>query len=221
MQPELAIFDCDGTLADSEASIVDAVAAAFAEHELEYPGREAIVAHIGLSLGGFLGQVAPGLAAARQARILDSYRDHFARLREERGVDPLFPGIGQLLTELHEARVLLGVATGKSRRGLMNFLDAHQLTGLFSTLQTADDAPSKPHPAMVLRALDETGTRTDRAVMIGDTTFDMGAAVNAGVTAIGVEWGHHSRPQLLGAGADWIARDASELRRGLFAPEAG
>lgn len=212
MAPRLAIFDCDGTLADSESSIVDAVHSAFATHGLEQPTRDQIVSRIGLSLGDFLADVAPGLSPADGRRVLDSYRASFSRLREQRGADPLFPGLTALLLELSEAGVLLGVATGKSRRGLDRFLEAHALSPLFATLQTADDAPSKPHPGMVERALHETGTDAGDAVMIGDTTFDIGAGVNAGVRSIGVGWGHHSDAALTQAGAEAVAPDPTALR---------
>lgn len=213
MALRLAIFDCDGTLADSEASIVDAVHAAFREHRLPLPGRAEIVAHIGLSLDRFLDEVAPALDAAERARVLDAYRLNFSRLREERGADPLFDGIGELLTRLADTGVLLGIATGKSRRGLNRFLAAHHLVPRFATLQTADDAPSKPHPGMIERALAETGTEPGEAVMIGDTTFDIGAGVNAGVRAIGVDWGHHDREALIAAGAEQVVADAAALGR--------
>jgi phosphoglycolate phosphatase len=208
----LAIFDCDGTLADSEASIVDAVNAAFRGHRLPLPDRRQIVAHIGLSLDRFLNEVAPALDADERGQVLEAYRLNFSRLREERGADPLFDGIGDLLDELTGAGVLLGVATGKSRRGLNRFLEAHGLAPRFATLQTADDAPSKPHPGMIERALAETGTEPHEAVIIGDTTFDIGAGVNAGVRAIGVDWGHHDRDALLAAGAAEVVVTAGALR---------
>ncbi|RKZ13625.1 hypothetical protein DRQ53_02405 [bacterium] len=216
MKPRLAIFDCDGTLADSEASIVDAVAAAFGEHGLARPGREQIVAQIGLSIDEFLAAVAPDLSASRAREVLGSYRGHFTRLREERGADPLFDGMRDLLDALHSDGVLLGVATGKSRRGLLRFLQAHELLDHFATLQSADDAPSKPHPGMIVRALEETGSSADESVMIGDTSFDIEAARNAGVTGIGVDWGHHSASTLRRAGASFVARDAPSLRAHLF-----
>jgi phosphoglycolate phosphatase len=209
----LAIFDCDGTLADSEASIVDAVRAAFAGQELPAPARDQIVGSIGLSLDSFLDEVAPGLDDAERSHLLDSYRSNFSRLREERGADPLFEGIARLLDDLTGSGILLGVATGKSRRGLLRFLEAHRLTHRFATLQTADDAPSKPHPGMIERALAETGTEPGDAVMIGDTTFDITAGVNAGVRSIGVDWGHHDGATLLSAGAACVVTDADALGR--------
>jgi phosphoglycolate phosphatase len=209
----LAIFDCDGTLADSEASIVQAVRAAFADHGLALPARAQIVSNIGLSLGSFLDEVAPELGESKRREVLDSYRAHFARRLDDRGADPLFPGIEELLGKLQARGVLLGIATGKSRRGLDRFLNAHALGPRFATLQTADDAPSKPHPGMIERALAETGTEAAEAVMIGDTTFDIGAGINAGVRSIGVGWGHHESGALLAAGATGVARDSTDLEQ--------
>lgn len=221
VRPRLAIFDCDGTLADSERSIVDAVVAALAEHGLARPERAAVVAGIGLSLDAFLERVAPGLDRATADAVLASYRSHFSRLRAERGVDPLFGGVETLLDDLAGAGILLGVATGKSRRGLLNFLEAHDLIRRFATLQTADDAPSKPHPAMIERALEATGTDAREAVMIGDTTFDILAAANAGVRPIGVAWGHHRPGELTAAGAAVVVGDMGELRTELLGGRPG
>lgn len=216
MTLRLAIFDCDGTLADSEATIVDAIHAAFAGHGLVQPSRKQVSMHVGLSLDAFLAGVAPEVDATQASEIATAYRQHYARLRSERGGDPLFAGLGDLLGDLRRAGILLGVATGKSRRGLDKFLDSHGLRPDFATLQTADDAPSKPHPAMVERALAETGTKGSDAVMIGDTSFDMGAATNAGVAAIGVGWGHHDRDTLLGAGAHCVVETVAELKQRLL-----
>lgn len=211
MALRLALFDCDGTLADSEASIVDAVHAAFGESGLEAPDRGHIVANIGRSLDAFLQHVAPELTPAEAGQLIDAYRGHFARLRAERGVDPLFPGLDTVLRQLRAQGVLLGIATGKSRRGLLHFLEAHGLEEDFAVLQTADDAPGKPHPGMIHNALDATGSSAGETVMIGDTTFDIGAARNAQVMGIGVSWGHHLESDLLEAGAWCVVHDAVAL----------
>jgi phosphoglycolate phosphatase len=207
----LVIFDCDGTLADSEASIVEAVRQAFSDHGLASPGRWEIVGNIGLSLPAFMAAVAPNADETVARSVVDSYRRHFRRIREERGADPLFDGLADLLRGLQADGVLLGIATGKSRRGLDNFLDAHALRSAFVTLQTADDAPSKPHPAMVERAMEETGSGPHETTLVGDTTFDMLAAKNAGARAVGVDWGHHDTDRLLEAGAGAVARNVPEL----------
>ena len=106
---------------------------------------------------------------------------------------------------------LLGVATGKSDRGLAHCLNHHGLTGHFVTLQTADRHPSKPDPAMIEACLAATGADRAHTVMIGDTAYDMAMAVNAGVRAIGVDWGYHHPNELIAAGAEAIAGSVEEL----------
>jgi phosphoglycolate phosphatase len=107
---------------------------------------------------------------------------------------------------------MLGVATGKSQRGLEHCLATHGLTTHFATLQTADHHPSKPHPSMIDTALAETGVAAQHCVMIGDTQFDMAMAVNAGVRAIGVDWGYHTVEELLDSGAEVVATSPAHLK---------
>src|SRR5690606_20864312 len=115
------------------------------------------------------------------------------------------------LERLAGAGHLLGAATGKSRRGLRATFDSHDLHRHFSTLQCADDHPSKPHPSMLLAALAETGAAPGRAVMIGDTEYDIQMGRAAGMATIGVAWGYHAPARLSAAGADRLARDFAEL----------
>jgi phosphoglycolate phosphatase len=114
---------------------------------------------------------------------------------------PLYDGAAETIAALHAAGYLLGVATGKSQRGLRAMLETFDLAGHFVTLQTADDAPSKPHPGMVERAMAEAGATPDETVVVGDTSFDMEMAINAGARAIGVGWGYHEADELYRAGA--------------------
>ena len=125
--------------------------------------------------------------------------------------EPLYDGMAALIERLAEAGWLLGVATGKSDRGLHACLDTHGIKHRFVTLQTADRHPSKPHPAMLEEALAEAGAEAANAVMIGDTTFDIEMARNAGVRAIGVAWGYHEPRELLEAGAIAVAETMDEL----------
>lgn len=125
--------------------------------------------------------------------------------------DPLYPGAAEAIEALDTAGYLLGVATGKSRRGLHHTLDTLGLRQRFVTLQTADDAPSKPHPEMLRRAMSETGCTADETILVGDTTFDIEMAVNAGAVAIGVSWGYHHPDELDAAGAQKIVDSFPEL----------
>lgn len=201
---KLVIFDVDGTLVDSQAHIVAAMAAAFEGARMAAPGRDATLSIVGLSLPVAIARLVPDLDATTQARIVEGYRDAFARLRLENGaaLSPLYPGAGAVLEALTgQADVLLGIATGKSRRGMAHLMEVHGLGRFFQTVQVADDHPSKPHPSMIAACLKETGVDTEHAVILGDTVFDMEMARNAGIRALGVDWGYHPREHLLAAGA--------------------
>ena len=125
--------------------------------------------------------------------------------------EPLYDGIRELLASLHSKGWRLGVATGKSDRGLTACLVNHAIVDLFVTLQTADRHPSKPDPSMLVTAMLEAGTEPQDTVMIGDTAFDMAMARTAGCRAIGVAWGYHAPDELLEAGAEAVAMTTAEL----------
>ena len=198
------IFDVDGTLIDSQAFILQAMTAAFAAQGWPVPPREAVLSIVGLSLHHAIDRLAPGLSPERLDAVVNDYRAAFMALRAETGgeaASPLYPGARAALERLHGRGVTLSVATGKARRGLDHALDGHGLRGFFVHTQTADDAPSKPDPGMILNALRATGVSPGRAVMVGDTSFDMEMARAAGIRAIGVRWGYHPPEALTAAGA--------------------
>lgn len=194
----LAIFDVDGTLIDSQAHIMGALSAAFAAEGLDLPPDPLRI--VGLSLPEAIHALAPDLEEAPRTRIVEAYRQAFSQLRIREAPAPLYPGALAALEGL-AARddVLMGVATGKSRRGLDHVLEAHGLARFFVTRQVADHHPSKPHPAMVLAALAETGVDAANAVMIGDTSFDIEMGRAAGLRTIGVGWGYHGPDELQAA----------------------
>ncbi len=219
----LAIFDCDGTLVDSQHGIVAAMERAFIAEGLAAPARQAILAIVGLSLREAVAELLPGGDARLRGRVADHYKHDFGRMRQMDELEhPLFEGIATLLDRLDEAGWLMGVATGNSDRGLALTLEAHGLSGRFVTLQTADRHPSKPDPSMIHAALAETGVAPEHAVMIGDTSFDMMMGRAAGVRALGVGWGYHAAGELIAAGAHSVAMDSAELARhiGLGAEQA-
>jgi phosphoglycolate phosphatase len=213
MSLRLAIFDCDGTLVDSQADICAAMDAAFEDAGLIAPDRNATRRIVGLSLPEAMRRLHPAGSADDHAVLAQLYRDAF-RTRRAAGqvAEPLYDGIAGLIEELAGAGWLLGVATGKSDRGLAHCLEAHGLTGHFVTLQTADRHPSKPDPSMIEACLAASGAARKETAMIGDTAFDMAMAVNAGVRAIGVDWGYHHPRDLVGAGAEAVAGSIAELR---------
>lgn len=223
MKPRLAVFDCDGTLVDSQHVIVACMNDAFAGESLTAPPPEAVRSVIGLQLEECFVRLAPDHDLPRRTRLADGYKAaFFARRQKPDHHEPLFDGAVAALDEIEAAGWLLGVATGKALRGLLAVLESHSLRGRFVTLQTADIGPGKPHPAMLHRALEETGAAAADAVMIGDTTYDMAMACSAGVRAIGVSWGYHPTTDLRAAGAhsvvDRFAEIPAMLRR---LPEIG
>lgn len=213
MTTRLALFDCDGTLVDGQAGVVNAMEAAFAEVGLPAPDRHQVRRVVGLSLPQAIRLLAPDADEDTRVDADLAYREAFRAAREAGSlVEPLYDGIAELIAALAADGWLLGVATGKSQRGLEHCLAMHGLAAHFVTLQTADNHPSKPHPSMIEVALAETGVSPDTCVMIGDTAYDMAMAVNAGVRAIGVDWGYHSAAELREAGAEAVARDPAHLR---------
>lgn len=212
MTVRLALFDCDGTLVDGQAGVCNAMDAAFADVGLSAPDRHLVRRIVGLSLPQAIRQLAPDSPEDLRAAVDTAYRERFRAAREGGSlVEPLYDGIADLIASLGVAGWTLGVATGKSQRGLQHCLATHGLTRHFATLQTADHHPSKPHPAMVLAALAETGAEPKDCVMIGDTVFDIAMAKAAGVRALGVDWGYHTAQELLHAGAEAVARDPAHL----------
>ncbi len=209
----LIVFDCDGTLIDSQHLIVKAMGAAFAANGLPAPARSKILRAVGLSVLEAVTAISESLDETLVTNLAGAYRAAFAGLRQKPDfTEPLYPGARETIEALAaDDNVLLGIATGKSRRGVDLFLEREGLADCFVTLQTADDAPSKPHPEMLLRAMSETGVRPQDTLMIGDTSYDMQMAGNAGVAAIGVAWGYHTPEELLDAGAGAVARDCPQL----------
>ena len=208
----LIVFDCDGTLVDGQAAICETMEQAFVAVGLPAPERAAVRRIVGLSLPQALSRLAPDTDDTTRAQVIEAYKTHYRERRTSgRLEEPLYEGIDPLLRHLHAGSKLLGVATGKSDRGLQACLASHGLTQLFTTLQTADRHPSKPHPAMLHEAMDEAGAAPHDTVMIGDTTFDIAMARAAGTRAIGVAWGYHDPAELLDAGADQVARNVAEL----------
>jgi phosphoglycolate phosphatase len=208
----LAIFDCDGTLVDSQATICLAMEECFTRAGLEAPARERTRRVVGLSLVEAMRQMLPEAEPDLHLALAEDYKLAFQALRGKGLVEePLFEGIIELIDVLEEGGWLLGIATGKSDRGLSLCLEGHGLGRRFVTLQTGDRHPSKPHPSMIELAIAEAGAEPATTLMIGDTSYDMEMARAAGATAIGVAWGYHSAEELEAAGAHYIARHPSDI----------
>ncbi len=196
MSQRLVIFDVDGTLIDSQAHILGAMSAAFDSIDQPQPNRAEVLAIVGLSLPVAMARLAPDLSVMAQAELVEGYKRAFMALRAD-NLSPPYPGAVDVLEDLQsDPQIVLGIATGKSRRGMDHIMAAHDWAGRFATVQVSDDHPSKPHPSMIAACLSETGILPDRAVMVGDTRFDMDMARAAGVRGLGVAWGYHAADTL-------------------------
>jgi phosphoglycolate phosphatase len=212
----MVVFDVDGTLVDSQAGILAAMAQAFARAGRKAPSRPAALGVVGLSLPQAMAVLAPEAGADEHHRLADYYREAFLALRQRIGGEaamPLYPGARETVKRLDDAGWLLGIATGKARRGLDHFLVTHGLRHHFVATRTADDAASKPHPQMLLACIAAAGVEPRDAVMVGDTEFDMAMARAAGCRAIGVSWGYHPVHRVLAAGAERVVDSFDELHR--------
>ena len=207
----LVVFDCDGTLVDSQHGIVSCMREAFTAHGCAVPEDAAIRRSIGLSLEDAVSRLLADSAVPGRM-VADAYRNAFLTMRSRPDYhEPLFPGVVAALDALEEAGILLGIATGKAKRGLLATLERHGLTNRFITLQTVDSNPGKPHPAMLLQAMAEAGVDRSATVLVGDTVYDVEMARSAGARAVGVAWGYHTRDELEAAGADRIVLGCAEL----------
>jgi phosphoglycolate phosphatase len=211
--PKLVVFDCDGTLVDSQHAIAAGMAAAWQACGLGAPPPVSVVRRVvGLPLAEAIARLHPSGSDAEHHRLTEAYKEAFRALPRHREEDePLFPGVVTCLDALEARGFLLGIATGKGRRGLSITLDRHGITNRFVTVTTADDAPGKPRPDMLHKAMADVGARPQDVVMVGDTIFDMIMATSANVAAVGAGWGYHDRAQLLDAGARMVLESFDEL----------
>ena len=206
---KLAIFDCDGTLVDSGATIHQALDQSLRRHGHDCPPREEAQKVIGLSLVEAMQALIPD---ADHAALAETYKEAFVDLRERgEAVETPYDGIDDLLKAFRNEGWTLAVATGKSEKGLHHVLDLHGWHDLFKCLHTADRHPSKPNPSMIYSAMSDCYADAKDTVLIGDTAHDMRMARNAGVGAIGVTWGYHSTQELNEGGAHAIAAKAEDV----------
>ncbi|MEJ0076336.1 MAG: HAD-IA family hydrolase [Alphaproteobacteria bacterium] len=200
---KLIIFDCDGTLVDSQHMIVAAMTKAYDAHGLALPAREVLLSVVGLSLVEAFTKLGDGLDGFPAESLADHYRDAFHAMRAPGApVEPLYPGAAEAIAALaRRDDTALGIATGKSQRGVRLVLGHHGLLDHFITIKTADDAPSKPDPEMVLAAMREAGAAAQNTIVVGDTVYDIAMARAAGAAGVGVTWGYHPGAALEDAGA--------------------
>ena len=211
---KLVILDCDGTIVDSQNGIFEAMTRAFSGVGLGGPTRAETLAVVGLSLPEAFEILAREHDDEIRAALAKRYRTAFREFNQDPAHhEPLFDGIRDVIEHFSARKdLVLGIATGKSRHGIVRLLEREGWLPHFHTIQTADDHPSKPHPAMIHAAIAEAGVGRSRTVMVGDTTFDMEMAIEAGVGALGAAWGYHQPEDLMESGAQVIVETCSELR---------
>jgi phosphoglycolate phosphatase len=211
---KLVLFDCDGTLVDSARLIHEIMARTFVAFGHKRPDMATTKSIIGLTLDIAIARMQGKPHVDDEATaMMAHYKSIYSEVRAEPDMDtPLFDGIKPLIDELvGRDEILIGAVTGKSRRGLTQILETHGFSPYFIVSRTADDCPSKPHPAMVTECCSETGMDPHDTIVIGDAIYDMQMAKAAGATAIGVSWGYASVEDLLAAGADAIAHHPNDL----------
>lgn len=216
MSGRLYLFDMDGTILDSLDIIHQSMTRTFAEFGHLPPGEAETRSIIGLTLNLAIAQLLQRTVDDEAERMTVRYKEIFNEIYHAPGFSQsLFDGMRDVVETL--ARLdgaTLGIVTGKSRNGVEQFFAMHGMhSQLSGPVRTADDCPSKPHPAMVLECCAEGGFTPAQAYVIGDSVFDMQMAKAAGARAIGVSWGYNAPHQLLDAGADAIAEDAAHLLR--------
>ena len=212
----LAVFDVDGTLVDSRASIQACLERAFTSQGLAPPGYDRGRMIVGLSLPDAMAALAPHGSDAVLYGLVQAYREGWQEMQARAGFhEPLFAGAADLLASLKAAGWRLAMATGKGRRGVEAVVAMHGWSALFDSTHCADDCPGKPHPAMLRAALERLEAGPEEAVMIGDTAFDMQMARAAGVRALGVTWGFHTPDEVRAGGAQHVSATFAELRREL------
>ncbi len=208
----IALFDFDGTLCDTVASIIRLTRHACRIADVPEPSEAHVRANIGEGLFDAGLDYAKGDEAKAQI-IYDEFRREAHRefTLPNLAVDPLFAGAKQALEALSEAGWLLGIVTNKGRHGLGQLTMRHGIADLIDVSFTADDMPVKPAPDMAIAAIDKYGIAPNRAVFIGDTINDALCAKGAAIPFVGVDWGYHDNQLLRDNGAVHIARDFTDL----------
>ncbi len=217
MKLQLLVFDWDGTLMDSTGRIVSSMQAAVRDVGLPPLEEGRIREIIGLGLREAMETLLPGLDRPRRERVMERYRHYY--LVADETPEVLFPDVKETLEALREEGYLLAVATGKSRRGLERSLEAAGLSGLFHATRCNDEAPSKPHPGMLLDLMEMSGVPPHLTLMVGDTTYDLLMARAAGAHAMAVCYGAHPPPRLLALQPLGCLRRIAELPAWLRRPE--
>ncbi len=215
---KLVLFDVDGTLIDSQAIIHESMRLTFLRFGYEEPVIQATRSIIGLSLDSAIASICGREIDDEILAMTNEYKSTYLELAKREEMQSLpFNGIPGLINRLAtRSDILLGIVTGKSRRGVEKLLASPNFENRFVVSRCADDCPSKPNPAMVSECCDEVGISCFNTIVIGDTGFDMAMAVSAGATAIGVGWGYHPLERIISDGAHHVVHSVNMLEQSLY-----
>lgn len=192
-QFDLIVFDWDGTLFDSTASIAYSIQAAARDLRYSVPTLERARHVIGLGLSDALAYAVPDLRTQDVQAFIARYRYHYS-LQEENIC--LYEGAHHLLDAITAAGLPMAIATGKSSAGLARVLKISGLERHFAATRCADQTHPKPHPAMLLEIMERLQSTPERTLMIGDTTHDMQMAKSAKTSAVALTHGAHQHADL-------------------------
>jgi phosphoglycolate phosphatase len=207
-QFDLIAFDWDGTLFDSTAIITRCIQLAVGDVGGTVPSDKDASYVIGLALMQALAHAAPDVPKEKYPELGARYKHHYMLHQHDIS---LFNGVLPMLKALRARQHLLAVATGKSRSGLNEALQAVELRGLFDATRTADETAGKPHPRMLHELMAELGVAPERVLMIGDTTHDLQLALNAGCASVGVSYGAHEPAAFVDLQPRFVAHSVAEL----------
>ncbi|WP_095110837.1 HAD-IA family hydrolase [Pseudomonas sp. Irchel 3E20] len=207
---KLLIFDWDGTLADSVGRIVEAMHVASTRSSLPLCSDEAVKGIIGLGLPEAIRTLYPQIGDVELLAFRQHYADHYIALEAE--PSPLFAGVVESLEGFRRDGYHLAVATGKARRGLDRVLKAHGWEDFFDISRAADETASKPHPLMLEEILAHCRVPAGQALMVGDSSFDLLMARNAGMDSVAVSYGAQSVEALRTFEPRWVIDRFCELR---------
>ena len=210
---DLIAFDWDGTLYDSTAIIVRSIQEAVRDVGGTVPSDKEAAYVIGMALMPALAHAAPDVPPEKYTELGNRYRFHYLQHQDDLS---LFDGVLPMLASLREQGHLLAVATGKSRRGLDEVLQAVDLRGVFDGSRTADQTAGKPHPLMLRELMAEFDVSPERLLMIGDTTHDLQMAQNAGCASVGVSYGAHEPDAFHALQPLYVAHSVAQLHAWLL-----
>lgn len=220
MRP-LAVFDIDGTLVDSRASIHQAAVDAARVLGLAEPSYDRVRRIVGLSLHQALHELEPQLTDAELADFVAAFQDSFRRRYDAGHQEPLYAGVEDSLRRLKRDGWRLALATGQNRRGVARNLARAGWADLFQSAHCAEDGPGKPDPAMLRAAMGACDACPKTTIMVGDTSHDIEMAVAAGAAPLGVAWGFHTVEEQIAVGALHVAVDMADLDAALDRFAAG